>query len=46
MKHKKILSFEQIKKEREQFAQMEACGVKRFFIFKFIDYILHIFPLI
>ena len=33
MKHKKILSFEQIKKERDQFAQMEICGVKRFFIF-------------
>ena len=33
MKHTKILSFEEIKKEREQFAQMEICGFKKFFIF-------------
>ena len=33
MKHKKIFSFEEIKKERDQFAQMEICGFKNFFIF-------------
>jgi D-beta-D-heptose 7-phosphate kinase/D-beta-D-heptose 1-phosphate adenosyltransferase len=33
MKHKKIFTFEEIKKEREQFKQMEMCGLKTFFIF-------------
>lgn len=33
MKHKKILSFDEIKKERLLFRQMESCGIKHFFIF-------------
>ncbi len=33
MKHKKILTFEEIKKERELAKEMELCGIKQFFIF-------------
>ena len=33
MRHKKILSFEEIKKEREFVRQLESCGMKQFFIF-------------
>ena len=33
MIHKKILSFEEIKKEREFVRQLESCGIKQFFIF-------------
>ena len=33
MKHTKILSFEEIKKERETARALEPCGLKKFFIF-------------
>ena len=33
MIHKKILSFEEIKKERQFLKELEACGIKKFFIF-------------
>jgi|TARA_R100000005_G_C4857311_1_gene120533 rfaE bifunctional protein nucleotidyltransferase chain/domain len=33
MKHKKIFTFEDILKEREQFRQMELCGIKKFVAF-------------
>tara|TARA_B100000131_G_scaffold238776_1_gene231007 strand:- start:463 stop:996 length:534 start_codon:yes stop_codon:yes gene_type:complete len=33
MRHKKILTFEEIKKERELAKDMELCGIKQFFIF-------------
>ena len=33
MKHKKIISFEEIKKEREFARELEKCGIKKFFIF-------------
>ena len=33
MKHKKILSFEEIKKERQFARELEMCGLKKFFIF-------------
>ncbi|HCT50877.1 MAG TPA: D-glycero-beta-D-manno-heptose 1-phosphate adenylyltransferase [Balneola sp.] len=33
MKHKKILSFEEIKQEREFARTLETCGLKKFFIF-------------
>ena len=32
MKHKKILSFEQVKKERLFARELESCGIKKFFI--------------
>jgi rfaE bifunctional protein nucleotidyltransferase chain/domain len=33
MKHTKIISFEQIKREREFARELEKCGIKKFFIF-------------
>jgi|TARA_R100001460_G_scaffold103447_2_gene148634 D-beta-D-heptose 7-phosphate kinase/D-beta-D-heptose 1-phosphate adenosyltransferase len=33
MKHKKIISFEEIKREREFSRELEKCGIKKFFIF-------------
>jgi len=33
MKHKKIFSFEEIKQERQIARELEACGIKKFFIF-------------
>ena len=33
MKHKKIISFEEIKREREFAREVEKCGIKKFFIF-------------
>tara|TARA_R110002020_G_scaffold416340_1_gene625663 strand:- start:81 stop:581 length:501 start_codon:yes stop_codon:yes gene_type:complete len=33
MKHKKIFSFEEIKKERQMARELESCGIKKFFIF-------------
>lgn len=33
MKHKKIISFEEIKREREFAREIEKCGIKKFFIF-------------
>tara|TARA_R110001583_G_scaffold127964_2_gene279736 strand:- start:5179 stop:5673 length:495 start_codon:yes stop_codon:yes gene_type:complete len=33
MKHKKIISFEEIKREREFARELEKCGIKKFFIF-------------
>ena len=33
MKHKKILTFDAIKKERQLATEMELCGIKQFFIF-------------
>jgi len=33
MKHKKILSFEELKQERQTARDLEACGLKKFFIF-------------
>jgi rfaE bifunctional protein nucleotidyltransferase chain/domain len=33
MKHTKILSFEEIKKERQFARELEKCGIKKFFIF-------------
>ena len=33
MNHKKILTYEQVKKERQFAKELEKCGVKKFFIF-------------
>ena len=33
MKHKKILTFDAIKKDRQLATEMELCGIKQFFIF-------------
>tara|TARA_R100001163_G_C5060594_1_gene197411 strand:- start:658 stop:1152 length:495 start_codon:yes stop_codon:yes gene_type:complete len=33
MKHKKIVSFEEIKRERRFARELEKCGIKKFFIF-------------
>ena len=33
MKHKKIFSFEEIKKERQIARELESCGLRKFFIF-------------
>ncbi len=33
MNHKKIISFEEIKREREFSRELEKCGIKKFFIF-------------
>jgi len=33
MKHKKIISFEEVKREREFARELEKCGIKKFFIF-------------
>lgn len=33
MRHKKILSFEELKKERQFARELEKCGIKKFFIF-------------
>jgi len=33
MKHRKIISFEEIKRERQFARELEKCGIKKFFIF-------------
>jgi len=33
MNHKKILTYEQVKKERQFAKEVEKCGIKKFFIF-------------